>query len=65
MDALKTEELERYLQTLWGPTARVLRCIPIGKSDAAETKGFGYGVPIRIDADVDGRRRSVVLEPAT
>lgn len=63
MDALKTEELERYLRSLWGPGARVLRCVPIGKAAApTEAKGFGYGVPIRIDADVEGRRRSVVLE---
>jgi hypothetical protein len=63
MTALNTQELERYLRSLWGPQTRVLRCVPIGKSPAAtETKGFGYGVPIRIDADVDGRRRSAVLE---
>ena len=63
MDALKTEELERYLRSLWGTRARVIRCIPIGKSaPTADEKGFGYGVPLRIDADVDGLRRSVVLE---
>ena len=63
MDALKTEELERYLRSLWGPRARVVRCVPIGKSaPSTDAKGFGYGVPLRIDAEVDGRTRSVVLE---
>ena len=63
MDAIKTEELERYLRSRWGPGARVIRCVPIGKSAAtADAKGFGYGVPIRIDAEVDGRGRSAVLE---
>jgi hypothetical protein len=63
MDALKTEELEQYLRSLWGPSTRVVRCVPLGKSaDATDAKGFGYGVPLRIDAEVDGQPRSVVLE---
>jgi hypothetical protein len=63
MDALKTEELERYLRRLWGSSTRVIRCVPIGKAaPSTDAKGFGYGVPLRIDAEVDGRERSAVLE---
>ncbi|MBI3854904.1 MAG: aminoglycoside phosphotransferase family protein [Planctomycetes bacterium] len=66
MDALKTQEVERYLRSLWGPRVRIFRCVPIGKAAAGtDAKGFGYGVPLRIDADVDGRARSVVLETMT
>ena len=63
MDALKTSELERYLNSLWGSGTRILRCVPIGKAaPSGDAKGFGYGVPLRIDAEVDGKPRSVVLE---
>jgi hypothetical protein len=63
MDAIKTSELERYLRALWGPTVRILRCLPIGKAaGSGDAKGFGYGVPLRIDAEVGGKSRSVVLE---
>ncbi len=63
MDALKTSELERYLQSLWGSGTRILRCVPIGKAaPSGDAKGFGYGVPLRIDAEVDGKPRSAVLE---
>jgi aminoglycoside phosphotransferase (APT) family kinase protein len=63
MDSLKTSELERYLSSLWGPSARILRCVPIGKAaPSGDAKGFGYGVPLRIDVEVEGRTRSVVLE---
>ncbi|HVE40832.1 MAG TPA: phosphotransferase [Planctomycetota bacterium] len=63
MDALKTTELERYLQSRWGSGTRILRCVPIGKAaPSGDAKGFGYGVPLRIDAEVDGKPRSAVLE---
>jgi aminoglycoside phosphotransferase (APT) family kinase protein len=60
---LKRDELDRYLRALWGPNVRVLKCTPIGKGPAsADAKGFGYGVPLRIDVDIEGHSRSVVLE---
>lgn len=63
MDALKTDELERYLETLWGAGVRIIRCAPIGIPAATRgAKGFGYGIPLRIDAEAGGRTRSVVLE---
>lgn len=63
MDALRTVELEKYLRSLWGPDVRILGCSPIGKAaPSADAKGFGYGVPLRIDVEQGGRTRSVVLE---
>lgn len=62
MDALKTQDLEKYLRSLWGPSARVLRCVPLGGAAAGDAKKFGYGVPLRIEVDLDGRTRTVVLE---
>lgn len=63
MNALQTADLERYLRSLWGPAVRILRCLPIGKESLpGDAKGFGYGVPLRIDAEVNGRQRSLVLE---
>lgn len=48
------------------PGARVLRARPLGTDDASSgaqvtTKAAGYGIPIRIDIDVDGETRRVVL----
>ncbi|HLY74812.1 MAG TPA: aminoglycoside phosphotransferase family protein, partial [Planctomycetota bacterium] len=63
MELLKSTELEEYLQSLWGPEVHILRSVPMGKvSGTGDPKGFGYGVPLRIDVSVAGRERSVVLE---
>jgi len=63
MDAIKSSGLEEYLRSLWGPGARILRAVPIGKAAATgDPKEFGYGVPLRIDVKVGGCERSVVLE---
>lgn len=56
--------LERYLEATFGRPVRVLRVAPLG--DAApgpeDPKGYGYGVPLRIDYEADGEARSAVLE---
>lgn len=63
LDALSVDKLHRYLASLWGPGTRIRRCIPLGRStDTVDPKQFGYGVPLRIDVEVDGLARSVVLE---
>lgn len=48
------------------PRARVLRAKPLGADDASPgpqvtTKSTGYGIPIRIDIEVNGQARRVVL----
>jgi hypothetical protein len=50
------------------PGARVLRVQLLGTDQAPDgttTKGAGYGAPIRIDIDVAGKARSLVLHTAT
>jgi hypothetical protein len=58
-------ELSRIVRRVL-PNARLLRAVPLGNDDAVgvrqlTTKGAGYGIPIRIDVDDDGRRRAFVL----
>jgi phosphotransferase family enzyme len=48
------------------PGAQILRTAPLGadaesRPEQATAKAAGYGIPIRIDALVDGQRRSFVL----
>ena len=63
MVALQAPALERYLRSLWGPNVRLLRVTPLAKPGAQmDAKGFGYGVPLRIDVDLEGHERSLVLE---
>jgi len=62
MDALRTPDLEHYLESRWGTPTRILRSIPLGTPGPADAKGFGYGVPLRIDVETQGTVRSVVLE---
>lgn len=63
MDTINTDALTEYLRGLWGERLDILQVRPIGKAAGdGETKGFGYGVPLRIDLRVDGQPRSVVLE---
>lgn len=50
------------------PGARVVAVTPLG-TDAApggsSTKGAGYGAPLKIEVELDGARRSVVLHTGT
>src|SRR5687767_7732441 len=48
------------------PRARILSAVAMGPDDASPSqsitaKSAGYGIPIRIDVEVDGQRRSFVL----
>jgi streptomycin 6-kinase len=52
------------------PGARLLRAVTLGADDAAEAldetaKVAGYGAPVRIDVEVAGERRSLVLHQAS
>lgn len=58
-------ELERIVRRAV-PNARLLGAVALGNDDAVgvrelTAKGAGYGIPIRIDVEVDGRRRAFVL----
>lgn len=58
-----TPNVERILRNVF-PDARVVRLTPLG-TDApvggSTAKGGGYGVPMKVDALVEGRPRSFVL----
>jgi hypothetical protein len=54
------EAVERYLRSVLGKDVRLLELRRLGEPE--EGKGFGYGVPIRVDYELaGGRRESVVL----
>jgi hypothetical protein len=54
------ELVERYLRSVFGGEIRVLNLDRLGQPE--EGKGFGYGVPVRVDYQTgDGRRESAVL----
>ncbi len=57
---LDAEKIEAYLKSVLGPGVTLLDLTPL---DAAkDVKGFGYGVPVRVDYQTAGReRRSAVL----
>lgn len=63
MDTLKVEELARYLSDLFKKRVKVISFGELGKEKVEkELKGYGYGVPIFIEFELDGEKRSVVLE---
>jgi len=54
------EAVERYLRSVLASDVRVLDLRRLGAPE--EGKGFGYGVPVRVDYQAaDGRRESAVL----
>lgn len=63
MAELKVEALQSYLNRLYGKEVKLLSVggiPPTGKKD--ELKGFGYGEPVLIEYEVDGRKERAVLE---
>ncbi len=61
LPGLDLEKLERYLQPMLGKDAVVIGVAPLGAADSSE-KGFGYGIPLRVDYKVPGcKPRSAVL----
>jgi len=62
MPALKTIEIDRYLKSLAGPSAKLLRSRVLGEEPGErDLKGYGYGTPVQIDYEVDGKQRRAVL----
>ncbi len=60
---LKAEALERYLSQVFDRKVSIRRLQPLGVSvrEADALKAYGYGIPLRIDFELDGRSRSVVI----
>jgi hypothetical protein len=61
MGELSRTEMERYLKSVIGPSARILNLKVLGESEGKDIKGYGYGTPVQIDYECDGRKRRAVL----
>jgi len=55
------QALGRYLQALHGRAVGGVEARPLAAAQPGD-KGYGYGVPLRVDYELDGKRRSAVLE---
>jgi len=66
MVQLHAEKVQRYLERRFGGSVRVLDLSVLGQEPGArELKGYGYGVPVKIDYELAGQRQSAVLETVT
>lgn len=54
-------EVEKYLKTIAGPSARIVAQSFLAKPGKTELKGYGYGTPLLIEYEVAGTRRKAVL----
>lgn len=61
MPELSGTEIERYLKSVAGPSARILKLTVLGESGEKDIKGYGYGTPVQMDYEVAGQRRRAVL----
>src|SRR4051812_44369883 len=59
--AFDRSELERYLKSVMGTSARIVNQVPLGKSDDLDLKEYGYGTPVLIEYELDGVQRKAVL----
>ncbi len=57
----KPVSLARYLSTVHGAEVRNVRMTPLGGGRQGD-KGYGYGIPLRLDYELDGKPRRAVLE---
>jgi len=53
--------LEPYLRSLHGREVRGVRVTPLGGGRQGD-KGYGYGIPLLVDYELDGAARRLVLE---
>src|SRR5438309_4791765 len=61
MPALSTDQLECYLKSIAGSPARIVRAKVLGESEKEGIKGYGYGSPVLIDYETDGKQQRAVL----
>jgi streptomycin 6-kinase len=62
---LKKEEIERYLKSVTGRSARIINLTILGKSGKSDFKGYGYGTPLLIEYEANGNRRRAVIHTVT
>lgn len=67
MPVWKQDEIERYLQSVLGAPVTVLGTAVLGADrESRDVKGYGYGVPLRVDFRRDGGEcQTVVLHTMT
>jgi hypothetical protein len=65
MPELKPSEIEAYLKSIAGRSARILNVQMLGKSGEDQFKRYGYGTPVMIDYEADGKLRRAVLHTVT
>jgi Phosphotransferase enzyme family len=61
MHGLNREEIERYLKSLLGSATHVRNLNILGGSEEQDVKGYGYGTPVQIDYERDGKQYRAVL----
>jgi hypothetical protein len=61
MAVLNVSELQRYLRSVMGPSVRIVNLKVLGGRNETDIKGYGYGTPVRIDYEVEGKQRQAVL----
>src|SRR5512134_3920097 len=53
--------VEAYLERVHGRPVRAVRVTPLGGGRQGD-KGYGYGIPLRVDYELDGTARRAVIE---
>ena len=61
MPNLSRHEIESYLKSVIGLSARLVDLTVLGKTGQQDIKGYGYGTPVQVDYDFEGQTRRVVL----
>ena len=61
MPNLNRAEIEQYLKSVIGSGARILNLKVLGESEAEDIKGYGYGTPVQIDYECNGKQHRAVL----
>ncbi len=66
---LQLEELREYLKTVYGAHVEIIHVDELGKvktrakqKPGKKLKGFGYGIPYKVEFSVNGQSKSVILQ---
>jgi hypothetical protein len=66
MVQLDERNVRTYLEARFGGSARILGISVLGQEPGAhDLKGYGYGVPMKVEYELSGQRRTAVLETVT
>lgn len=66
MVQIDERNVRTYLETRFGGPVRITGISVLGQEPgAADLKGYGYGVPVKVEYELSGQRRSAVLETVT